>query len=221
MTSRHPFPRLRWLAPIWLAVYLPSYALAYGWANFLFLCNVGVIVTAIGLWRGNRLLLSAASVGALFVGFVWTLDFGSRLLSGEHLLGVTAYMWDPHYPLFTRLLSLYHVGWPLLLLALMARLGYDRRGWAVQGALSLPFVVAGRFAGDAATNINYAWRDPLWDLQLGPPAIHVATIAAATIAVVFGLSHRLLTAAFANEPVAADSAAGAAAGLADEEPVPG
>lgn len=217
MATRHPLPRLRWLAPLWLAIYLPAYAAAYGWANFLFLCNVGVIVTAIGLWRGDRLLLSAASVGALFVGFVWTVDFGARLLSGEHLLGVTAYMWDPQYPLFTRLLSLYHVAWPLLMLHLMARLRYDRRGWAVQGALAVPLVVAGRFAGDAATNINYAWSDPLWGLQLGPPGIHLATVAAATVFVVFGLSHRLLAATFAAERApAADALPEPAPALADE-----
>jgi hypothetical protein len=192
--SSHPFPRLRWLAPLWLAVYLPAYALAYGWVNFLFLCNVGVVLTALGLWLGHRLLLSAAAVGALFVGFVWVLDSGGRLLLGEHPLGVTAYMWDPQFPLFTRLLSLYHVGWPLLLLALLAKIGYDRRGWALQGALALPLVVAGRFLGTPEENINYAFTDPIWGVQLGPPAVHLATIAAATIALVFGLSHRLLVA---------------------------
>jgi len=207
--SPHPLPRLRWLAPLWLAIYLPAYALAYGWANFLFLCNIGVLITAVGLWRGDRLLLSAAAVGALFIGFVWTVDFAARLLSGAHLLGVTAYMWDPQYPLFTRLLSLYHVVWPLLLLALLARLGYDRRGWALQAAIAVPLVVAGRFAGDAVANINYAFTDPLWGRELGPPVVHLATVAAGTVFVVFGLSHRILAACFAASaaPAAARRAA--------------
>ena len=64
----HPFPRLRWLAPAWLAVYLPSYAIAYGWTNFLFLCNVGVVVGSIGLWRGSRLWLSTGGVASIAIG---------------------------------------------------------------------------------------------------------------------------------------------------------
>ena len=193
----HPFPRARWLAPIWLAVYLPAYASAYGWANFLFLCNVGVIVAAVGLWLGHRVLLSASAVASLVIGLVWSVDFGSRLATGEHLLGVTSYMWDPQYPLFTRTLSLYHVVWPLLMLVAMARLGYDARGWRLQSAFAVPLVVAGRFAGTAAENINYAFADPLWGRQLGPPAVHLATIAAATVFLVYGGSHRLLSARFA------------------------
>ncbi|MBZ0090028.1 MAG: hypothetical protein K8H90_06590, partial [Thermoanaerobaculia bacterium] len=47
--ARHAFPALRWLGPLWLAIYLPSYAVAYGLANFLFLCNLGVVLTAIAL----------------------------------------------------------------------------------------------------------------------------------------------------------------------------
>ena len=76
MTSEeHLFPRLRWLGPAWLAIYVPSYALAYGWANFLFLCNLGVVVTAVALWRGSRAWLSASSLAALPIGLVWAIDF--------------------------------------------------------------------------------------------------------------------------------------------------
>ena len=43
------FPRLRWFGIVWLLVYLPVYASAYGLRNFLFLCNIGVILTAVAL----------------------------------------------------------------------------------------------------------------------------------------------------------------------------
>ena len=41
-------PRLRVFAVLWLLVYLPAYAVAYGVVNFVFLCNLGVILTALG-----------------------------------------------------------------------------------------------------------------------------------------------------------------------------
>jgi len=61
MTAEGPaFPRARWVALVALLVYLPTYAMAYGLANFLFLCNLSVILTAIGLWTGR---VGAASGG--------------------------------------------------------------------------------------------------------------------------------------------------------------
>ena len=57
------FPLLRWWALAWLAVYAPAYAVAYGFANFLFLCNVGVFIVVAGLWFGSALLLSSQAVG--------------------------------------------------------------------------------------------------------------------------------------------------------------
>jgi hypothetical protein len=193
----HPFPRLRWLGPLWLAVYLPAYSYAYGLTNFLFLCNIGVIVTAIGLWLGSRLLLSSQAVAAIFIGGVWTLDFGARLATGSHLLGVTAYMWDPQYPLATRLMSLYHVAWPLLLLACLARLGYDRRGWPLQSAIAATLIVLCRLATPPADNINYAFTDPLFGRQLGPPVVHVAIIVAAVTLGIYGSTHWALARRFA------------------------
>jgi len=150
------------------------------------------VVAAVGVWLGHRDLLSASAIASLFIGGVWTVDFGARALLGVRLLGVTDYMWEARYPLFTRALSLYHVVWPLVMLACLARIGYSRRGWSLQAAIAVPFLVAGRFAGDAADNINFAWTDPLWGLQLGPPPVHLLTIGAATIFGIYGVSHLLL-----------------------------
>jgi hypothetical protein len=70
------FSRLRLLALLWLAVYLPSYAAAYGLANFVFLCNLGVILTAVGVLTRSALLLSSQAVAAMVICLVWCLDAG-------------------------------------------------------------------------------------------------------------------------------------------------
>ena len=189
--SDHPLPRLRWVGPAWLAVYLPSYTAAYGLLNFAFLCNVGVILTAIGLWRGSALLLSSQAVAALVVSGVWMVDAGSRALTGVHLMGGTAYMWDPQYPLFTRLLSLYHVAWPVLLVAALRRTGYDRRGLALQAGFAALVIAACRFT-DPALNINFAFTDPFFQRALGPPAVHVLVTLVALVAGAYWPTHLLL-----------------------------
>lgn len=190
--SNGAFPRLRWLGVAWLLVYLPAYTLAYGAANFLFLCNIGVIVTAIGLIVRNRLLVSSQAVAAPVIALVWAMDAGWRVVTGEFLFGGTRYLWDPAYPLFTRLLSLYHVAWPLLLAWVLARTGYDRRGWALQAGIAALAMMAGRWLGLRAENINFAWQDPFFGLQFGPAPVHLLLSWAALAGIAYGATHWLL-----------------------------
>lgn len=192
MGGRHLFPRLRWLGLAWLAVYLPSYAIAYGFTNFLFLCNLGVMLTAAALLWENRLVLSSQAVAAPVIGIAWALDAGWRVLSGHHLFGGTEYMWDPQYPLFTRLLSLYHLAWPVLVVVLVRRVGYDRRGWALQAGIAASALVVCRLFTPPAENINFAFVDPVFGRAFTPAAVHLAIVFAALAGVAYGLTHLAL-----------------------------
>jgi hypothetical protein len=183
------FPDLRWFGALWLLVYLPTYQVAYGALNFLFLCNVGVILTAIGLIARSRLLLSSQAVAAPVIALAWAVDAGWRLVSGEFLFGATAYMWEPSYPLFARLLSLYHLGWPLLLWWVLRRIGYDPRGWPVQTAIAAMAMLAGRLLVPAADNVNFAWTDPFFGRQLGPAPVHLLICWGLLSILAYGLTH--------------------------------
>ena len=110
-----------------LAVLVPVYWHSYGPTNFLWFCDAALILTVAGMWLESSLLISMCAVGILLPQALWLVDFGSQLL-GLRLLGLTSYMFDSHLPLFTRGLSLFH-GWlPLLLVWLLHRVGYDKRG---------------------------------------------------------------------------------------------
>ena len=184
--------RLRWAAAGFLAVYLPAYGLAYGLANFVFLCNLSVVLGVIGIWTGSRVLISSQAVAVVLVGATWTLDVGWRLLLGRHLIGATAYMWDPQWPLFTRLLSLYHVVLPIALVLALRRVGYDPRGYWLQSAIALVAVAAGRLFGPQP-NINYAFVDPILKRSWGSPLTHVGVVAGFLVLVAYPLSHLVLT----------------------------
>src|SRR5713226_3660511 len=120
-------PWLRWGAAAWLAVWVPVYWRSYGALNFLHLCDIAVLLTCIGLWSGNSLLLSSQAVGAILPDLAWCLDAGWRLFFGRHLFGGTEYMWDVRTSLLARALSLFHVFLPLILWWSLRRTGYDRR----------------------------------------------------------------------------------------------
>jgi hypothetical protein len=185
------FPRLRWAAAAFLAVYLPAYQLAYGLANFLFLCNLSVILAAVGIWTCQRVLLSSQAVATLLVAAAWTLDLGGRLLLGRHLIGGTEYMWEPQWPLFTRLLSLYHLALPVTLVVALRRTGYDPRGYWLQSAIAVAGVSLGRLFGPQA-NINHAFVDPILRRSWGGGPTHVAVVAGFLVLVAYPLGHLLL-----------------------------
>ena len=155
-STAHPFPTLRWAVPVWLAVWIPTYAVVYGFGNFLHLCDVAIVLTCIGLWRGNALPLSMAALTSILIDLAWDVDLAWRLVTGRHLLGGTEYMFEPRFPLWVRLLSLFHLVLPILLLWALRRVGYDRRALALQSAVGLFFVAAARVVGPEV-NVNYSW----------------------------------------------------------------
>ena len=75
------FPVARWIGLAWLAVWIPAYWSFYGPVVFLNLCDIAVILTCVGLWRGSALLLSSQAVSSLVVDLAWILDLAWR---GDH-----------------------------------------------------------------------------------------------------------------------------------------
>ena len=149
-----------------VAVLVPVYLHAYGPTNFLYFCDTALLLTLVGMWLENSLLISMCSVGILFPQIVWLVDFGSTFL-GIPLTGLTGYMFDPNLPLFTRGLSFFH-GWlPLVLIWLLTRVGYDKRAFPAWSVLATALVLicyfftppAGAQMADPniARNINYAY----------------------------------------------------------------
>ena len=196
--SPHPplFPLwVRWASLVWLAVWVPSYALYWGWANFLHLCDVAVLLTCIGFTRSDVLLLSSQAVSSLIGDLLWCLDAGWRLFAGRHLTGGTEYMWDTRFPLWVRLLSLFHVVLPMLLLAALRRAGYDRRALLLQSGIAMVLLVVSRFLGPTQ-NLNYAFADPIFHRAFGPAPVHLALIFAAFLGIIYCPTHVLLARAF-------------------------
>ncbi len=131
--SRHIPLWLKILYTAFLAVMIPVYWMNYGPTNFLYFCDVALLLTLVGIWKEDALLVSIPAVGILLPQFLWCLDFLIQLFGGR-LTGMTGYMFDAQRDLSLRALSLFH-GWlPFLLVYLVYKLGYDRRallGWSV------------------------------------------------------------------------------------------
>jgi hypothetical protein len=138
---------------LWLVIWIPVYWRGYGAQNFLYFCDLGNLFVGLALWLESRAIFSMQAAGLLLFQTLYSVDLIGAILTGRHFIGGTEYMFDAHIPLFVRLLSLFHVVTPPLLLWAVRRLGYDQRGWRYQTLLTW-----------AVVPINYFWR-PQYDVN--------------------------------------------------------
>ena len=153
----HPrFPL--WLKIAWTAFLLlwaPLYFRQYGAQNFLFYCDLGNLLIALGLWLESRIIFSWQAVGLLVFQTLYALDYLGELLLARHFIGGTEYMFDPTIPFPIRTLGLYHVVVPPLLLWAIYRLGYDTRAWK-WATLECWILVPINFLWRPEFNVNWA-----------------------------------------------------------------
>ena len=88
-TTSTPFgaPAVRRI-PLWLklaytgfmAVLVPVHLRNYGPTNFLYFCDVALIITLVGIWIESPLLVSMCAVGIIASQTLWLIDFFSNLI---------------------------------------------------------------------------------------------------------------------------------------------
>jgi len=195
--SRIQYPVMRlplWLKVVWtvcVIVWIPLYWRQYGPQNFLFFCDLGNLFIAAGLWLESALISSWQACGLLLFQTLFTIDLAGTLVSHRHLIGGTEYMFDPHVPLSIRLLSLFHVVTPPLLLWAVSRLGYDRRGWKFQ-TLTAWTVVPINYFWRPQYDVNWA-RGPFFREQHAVPGfLYLAMYLIIVPAVIYYPTHRYL-----------------------------
>lgn len=147
-----------------MAVLIPVYWANYGPTNFLYFCDVALLITLVAIWIESPLLASMCAVGILGSQTLWVIDFVLNIF-GFKLTGLTDYMFMADHSLFLRSLSLFH-GWlPFFLLFLVWRLGYHGRGLPAWTVLAWGLILICFFfmppprpdAGLEPVNIDYVY----------------------------------------------------------------
>ena len=186
-----------------VGVLVPYYWVTYTPWNFLYFCDVALLLTLVAVWTENALLVSMSSVGILLPQTLWVLDFVARAAAGIHLTGMTAYMFDPAIPLFVRGLSTFH-GWlPFVLLYLLWRLGYDRRAYLRQAVLAVALLLVCFYLAPKpppssefpshAVNINYVYgMDDKHPQTLVAPELWLLLMIAVNVLVLYVPTHLIL-----------------------------
>src|SRR2546422_585473 len=81
---------------------VPFYWVAYSPWNFLYFCDLALLITAVAVWIESPLLVSMQAVAITAPQLLWVVDLLCRLVIGVHVTGVTGYMLDSSIPLFLR-----------------------------------------------------------------------------------------------------------------------
>ncbi|QDU20095.1 hypothetical protein [Urbifossiella limnaea] len=193
-----------------VAVLVPYYWHAYGPTNFLYYCDIALLMGLAAAWTNRSLLASAPAVGILVPQSVWIADFLATL-AGFPLTGMTAYMFRDSLSLFTRGLSFFHFWLPLVLLWFIYRLGYDRRAFWAWATLAwvlmpvcyflLPAPPPDPANPDVPVNVNYVYgMDDNQAQTLMPPLAWLALLMAGLPLLVYLPTHLLLKWLFRPPP---------------------
>jgi hypothetical protein len=184
------WPKIGWT--VWLLVWAPLYWRQYGAQNFLYFCDLGNILIGIGLWLESALIFSWAACGLLVFQTLFIIDLLGAFLTSRHLIGGTEYMFDPHLSLAIRLLSLFHVVTPPLLLWAIWRLGYDPRGWKLQTLMTW-IVIPINHCWRPEQNVNWARGLFYHEQHVVPGIVYLLAYLVAVPLLVYFPTHLLLT----------------------------
>lgn len=149
----------RWLRVsygLWFVAWFAVYADYFGGQFLLWFCCLANAYVFVGCLTQRALWFSMAAHAALFVQLLHTGDLAMRVFTQSAPLGAADYMFDASRPLLVRGFSLFHVWMPLLLLYAIAKLGYDRRAFAIQTLVALCVIPIGYFAFDPSLCTNDA-----------------------------------------------------------------
>lgn len=163
---------LKYFITIFTLILIPIYWHYYSFYNFLWLSDIGLFLTVIGLWLNSNLIFSMATVGILLLEIVWNIDFFVDLFTKINLIDLSDYMFNSEYPLPLRLISLFHVFVPIIWLFYLYKWGYNKKAFLSFLPLFWADILAVYLFSSPSENINwvflpqiYKWTyisQPIW-----------------------------------------------------------
>lgn len=180
--------------PLWLKIsytlmvclIVPVYWHAYGPKNFLWFCDIGMLVTFLALWLESRLLNSMMVLGVLPLEMFWFVGF----LTGGGVFATADYMFDPSLPLYLRALSLFHFPMPVVTIYMLMKFKYDKRALPLQILLVTMLLPVTRWLTPEKENIN--WVFPPEILSSLPTYLYITLMIITLVVVVYIPMHFML-----------------------------
>jgi hypothetical protein len=185
------FTVLKILHTAFVCLLVPVYWFQYGPQNFLWFCDIALLASVVALWAKSSLIASTQALSVLIFDALWSVDFLGSLFAGRSIMGLSTFMFDAAYSIELRLLSLFHLWLPWLLISLVFQYGYDRQALVVQTILCWVVLLLSYSVSTAEENLNWVFRLGETDLSL-PPVAYLALLMIAIPVCFYLPAHALL-----------------------------
>ena len=149
-----------------MAILIPTYWVHYGPANFLWISDVTLILAFLAVLFESKVFASMAAVGGFVLESYWTVSFVLALGFNIHFTDIADYMFNASLPLWLRLLSLFHIVLPILVIWLVRQLGYYKKAVWIQIVLTCAVLSICWLFTKPSENIN--WVFSYQNLQMNP-----------------------------------------------------
>lgn len=177
---------------LWVIVWAVLYKQFVGWQHYLWMCHLGNVIIAIGLWLENPLLLSWQALALLIPDLIWSVDFITGWMIGTTPLGSAWYMFHPDFPTLQKGLALFHLFLPAVLIACLVRFGYDRRAFVIQVVHCWFIFPFSYLVSSEQDNVNWV-LGPFGQVQrVVPPAVYLFVAMVAYVLVLYVPAHAVL-----------------------------
>lgn len=175
---------------LYLAILIPIYTKHYGLQNFLWLSDIGLFLTYLGLLIQSPLLISMVVIGVLPLEIFWNVDFFGQLIFNLNISDLADYMFDPSYPVYLRGLSLFHVVLPIVCIVCLVNWGYDKRAFKYFTLLYwVDLLMIYMFADPRGESINWVFEPQKYHWEWVNPTIWVLILALVFPAFIFWPVH--------------------------------
>lgn len=154
------------LLSLFVLILVPIYWRYYGPQNFLWLSDVGLLLTVVALWANSKLLMSIAAVGTLVLELIWNIDFWGTLIFKTSKIKLADYMFDSTYPFGLRLLSLFHIFMPIIWVSYLYTYGYDTSAIYYTIPLFWLILILSYFFTDPSKNINWVFLPKIRNIKI-------------------------------------------------------
>jgi hypothetical protein len=117
-----------------VTIIIPTYTYHYGLLNFLWFSDIALFMILLALWLNSSLLMGMSLVLTFFMEACWSIDFFYQFITGNTLLDIASYMFDPSLAIYLRVLSLFHLLLPVIPIIYLRNWGYHSK--------TLPYTIA-------------------------------------------------------------------------------
>lgn len=190
--------------PLWLkigytlfvCVLIPVYWGHYGPGNFLWFSDMALLMAVGAIWLESPLLTSMVALAVVLLDLAWNLDFLGHLITGKSTIGLSSYMFDSKVGLHIRLLSLFHVFFPVMIVWMLTRLKYDSDALLPQTVLAWVLFPLAYFFSRRSENVNWVHGFGNTPRRWLPAPLHVVLLMIVFPIIIYLPGHFLFKAIF-------------------------